>query len=46
MATFEAARPRHHLDLEGHLFSVLTDVEIRQLAALTTKVLTADQNQR
>ena len=46
MATFEAARPRHHLDLEEHLFSVLTDVEIGQLAALTTKVLTAEQNQR
>lgn len=46
MATFEAAQPRHHQDLHEHLFSILTDVEIRQLAALTTKILEAEQNQR
>ena len=46
MATFEAARPRHRLDLQEHLFSILTDVEIRQLATITTKILAAEQNQR
>jgi DNA-binding MarR family transcriptional regulator len=44
-ATFEAARPRHHRDLHEHFFSILTDVEIRQLAAVTTKILDAEQNQ-
>lgn len=46
MATFEAARPRHQSDLDDHLFSILTDVEIRQLATITTKLLAAEQNQR
>ncbi len=44
MAKFEAARPRHHRDLEEHLFSILSDTEIRQLAALTTKLLAAEEN--
>jgi DNA-binding MarR family transcriptional regulator len=46
MATFEAARPQHHRDLEEHLFSILNDVEIGQLATITTKLLAAEQNQR
>ncbi len=46
MATFEAASPRHRRDLEEHLFSVLDEAEIGQLAALTTKVLAAEQNRR
>jgi DNA-binding MarR family transcriptional regulator len=39
MANFEAARPRHHRDLDKHLFSILSDAEIRQLATITTKLL-------
>jgi DNA-binding MarR family transcriptional regulator len=46
MATFEASQPRHHRDLEEHFFSILNDIEIRQLATITTKLLTADQNQQ
>lgn len=46
MATFEAARPRHRRDLEEHLFSILNDAEIRQLATITTKLLDAEQNHR
>jgi DNA-binding MarR family transcriptional regulator len=46
MATYEAAWPRHHRDLHEHLFSILTDREIRQLAAITTKILTAEPNRR
>lgn len=46
MATFEAARPRHQQDLDEHLFSILNDVEIRQLATITTKLLAAEQNQQ
>lgn len=45
MATFEAARPRHQEDLHEHLFSILTDVEIRQLAMITTKILAKEQNE-
>ena len=45
MATFQAARPRHQRDLEEHFFSILNDSEIRQLASITTKLLTAEQNQ-
>ena len=44
MANFEAARPRHHRDLEKHLFSILSDAEIRQLATITTKLLAAEEN--
>ena len=40
-ATFEAARPRHQRDLEEHLFSILSDAEVRQLAAITAKLLAA-----
>lgn len=46
LATFEAAWPKHHQDLHTHLFSILTDVEIRQLAAITKKILANEQNQR
>lgn len=46
MATFEAAQPRHQRDLEEHLFSILNDVEIRQLATITAKLLAAEQNQQ
>lgn len=46
MATFEAAKPGHHRDLEEHLFSILNDAEIRQLGTITTKLLAAEQNQR
>lgn len=42
-AKFEAARPTHRRDLEKHLFSVLSDAEIRQLAAITSKLLDADR---
>jgi DNA-binding MarR family transcriptional regulator len=46
MATFEAARPRHQRDLEEHLYSILSDAEIRQLAAITTKLLAAGESRR
>jgi DNA-binding MarR family transcriptional regulator len=46
MATFETAQPRHHRDLEEHLFSILNDAEIQELATITTKLLAAEQNQR
>lgn len=40
----EAARPDHRRDLDTHLFSLLSDREIRQLAATTAKILIADQH--
>ncbi len=43
---YEAARPRHHHDLHEHLLSILSDDEISQLAAITAKILAAQQNQR
>ena len=46
MATFEAARERHRRDLETHVFSVLDEAEIHQLATITSKLLAAGQNQR
>jgi DNA-binding MarR family transcriptional regulator len=46
MATFEAARPQHRLDLEQHLFSIMSDAEIRTLARITTKLLAAQEDQR
>lgn len=42
----EAARPQHRRDLDTHLFSVLSDREIRQLAATTTKILAGEQHRR
>ncbi len=36
---FEAARPQHHQDLHEHFLSILSDDEIHQLAAITTKLL-------
>ena len=44
MVTFEAARPRHQRDLEKHLFSLLSDAEIRQLGMITTRLLAADES--
>jgi DNA-binding MarR family transcriptional regulator len=44
--TLTAALPRHHRDLEEHLFSILTATEIRQLASITSKLLAAEQYQR
>jgi DNA-binding MarR family transcriptional regulator len=46
MATLKAARPRHERDLEEHLFSILSDAEIRQLATVTTKLLAGKQHPR
>jgi len=42
---FKAAQDRHLDDLEQHLFSLLTDREIRQLATITHKILSAYQHQ-
>ena len=44
LEVFEAARPRHHHDLHEHLFSILSTDEINQLAAITAKILAAEQN--
>lgn len=41
----DAARPQHRRDLHTHLFSLLSDREIRQLAATTNKILTTEQHQ-
>lgn len=46
MATFEAARPRHRHDLEEHLFSILSDAEIRQLTVITAKLLASEEEHR
>ena len=46
MATFQAARPRHHKDLQEHLFSILTDAEISSLATITSKILATEPNQQ
>lgn len=43
---FEVTKPTHKRDLDRHLFSVLTDRELNQLATITTKLLNAEQNQR
>jgi len=44
LEVFEAARPRHQHDLHEHLFSILSDDELSQLAAITAKILAAQQN--
>lgn len=41
VASFKAAQDRHLRDLDHYLFSRLTEAEIRQLAAITTKILAA-----
>lgn len=46
LATFEAARPRHERDLEEHLFSILSDGEVRQLATITGRLLAASEDRR
>lgn len=43
---YQSARNRHLRDLDEHLFAVLTEREIRQLAAITAKILAAHSNQR
>ncbi|MDH4159582.1 MAG: MarR family winged helix-turn-helix transcriptional regulator [Actinomycetota bacterium] len=43
-ATLDAALPRHRRDLEEHLFSILTETELRQLAKITTKLLSSEQH--
>ena len=45
-AALNAALPRHHRDLQEHLFSILTETELRQLATITTKLLASDPYQR
>lgn len=40
---YQRAQDRHLQDLDQHLFSVLTDDEIRQLASITTKILAANR---
>jgi DNA-binding MarR family transcriptional regulator len=42
LTRFTAARPQHQQDMHEHLLSILTDTEIRQLAAITTKLLDAE----
>ncbi|MDH4117988.1 MAG: MarR family transcriptional regulator [Acidimicrobiia bacterium] len=42
---YQSARNRHLRDLDRHLFSVLTDREIGQLAAITAKILAARETQ-
>ena len=46
MARFIAAQPQHQQDVHEHLLSILTDTEIRKLAAITTKLLDADSHRR
>ena len=46
MAAFETARHRHRRDVETHLLSILSDAEIHQLAAITSKLLAAEENRR
>jgi DNA-binding MarR family transcriptional regulator len=43
---FETTKPGHKRDLEQHLFSILTERELHQLAAITTKLLNAQRQQR
>ena len=40
---YKSAQDRHLQDLDEHLFSLLTEREIGQLAAITTKILAAHQ---
>ncbi|MDH3679972.1 MAG: MarR family transcriptional regulator, partial [Acidimicrobiia bacterium] len=44
--TFTPAQSRHQQDLDEHLFSVLTDREIRQLGSITAKILAAGPRRR
>jgi DNA-binding MarR family transcriptional regulator len=43
---YQSAQDRHLRDLDQHLFSVLTEREINQLAGITTKILAAHRDQR
>jgi DNA-binding MarR family transcriptional regulator len=44
--TYRSAQDQHLGDLDQHLFSVLTDDEIGQLAAITAKILAAHRNRK
>lgn len=43
---YQSAQDRHLRDLDQHLFSVLTEREINQLAAITAKILGAHRDHR
>jgi DNA-binding MarR family transcriptional regulator len=43
---YQSAQHQHLRDLDEHLFSVLTEREIHQLAAITAKILAPHLNQR
>ena len=43
---YQSAQDRHLQDLDQHLFSVLSEREINQLAAITTKILAARRDRR
>jgi DNA-binding MarR family transcriptional regulator len=43
---YRSAQDRHLRDLDEHLFSILTEREIIQLAAITAKIITAHRNRR
>ena len=43
---YQSAQDRHLRDLDQHLFSVLTEQEINQLAAITAKILAAHRDRR
>jgi len=43
---YHSAQDRHLRDLDEHLFSVLTEREINQLAAITTKIVAAHHDRR
>jgi DNA-binding MarR family transcriptional regulator len=45
LAKYQSAHDQHLRDLDQHLFSALTEREIRQLASITAKILAANQNQ-
>lgn len=42
---YQSAQDRHLEDLDRHLFSLLTEREIKQLAAITAKILAAHRDQ-
>ena len=43
---YRSAQDRHLRDLDEHLFSVLTEQEINQLAAITAKIVAAHHDRR
>lgn len=46
LETYRSAQDRHLQDLDEHLFSVLTEREIKQLATITAKILAAHHDRR